>query len=49
VVLGLRNRQGIDDRWLLALSSAVLMIYAGYGLARHTSRQDSKMAASPCL
>ena len=34
---------------LLSSFSAVLMVYAGYGLARHTSRQDSKMAAAPCL
>ena len=33
---------------LLAPFSAVLMIYAGYGLAGHTSRQDSKMAAAQC-
>ena len=34
---------------LLAPFSAVLMVYAGYGLARHTSRQDSKMPVAPCL
>jgi hypothetical protein len=34
---------------LLAPFSAVLMVYAGYGLARHTLRQDSKMATAQCL
>ena len=31
---------------LLSPFSAVLMVYAGYSLARHTSRQDSKMATT---
>jgi hypothetical protein len=33
----------------LRRSLRVLMVYAGYGLARHASRQDSKMAAAQCL
>ena len=34
---------------LLAPFSAVLMVYAGTVLARHTSQQDSKMTAAQCL
>ena len=34
---------------LLAPFSAVLMVYAGYGLARHTAVRDGKIAVAQCL
>ena len=34
---------------LLAPFNALLMVYAGYGLAHHTPRQDSKISAAQCL
>jgi hypothetical protein len=34
---------------LLAPFDSMLIVYAGYGLAHHTSRQDSKIAAAQCL